>query len=850
MPSTPVEPLFDDSTNLSDSTYEIISSVDGESQDGRHSESLADSLEMYPQGDDVRSLGANTPTYDDDTESESEDGVTNEDDAEGEDDIAAVEQSRSNSIQYAESSLENPSRFEDFTLTGSAEPMVGSIVFAEVDGTARHDKVVGKYPVKVYSEQETAEVAKTMRMENPPKQFDASVCQTMSSHLLSVSEPLRLLFVGSDAGRIDIMHKISSAILASDTASRLRRNSDGKFNIVPISSFGSDKVPEADEIQLMGVSDYYINVCRCVSANEIFPEGASHHDDATYSIKTEAGETYTSSGNLYLPGGSIQPEWSLPHLAIFYLSGSDYEEAEKTTHAAWEFMTRHGVPSLFISHTTMQPTLKAWRWQNFIDQGAIHTCLESTNENDGSSAVRWPIDLASFMSIDARQMNRNLAYLTGHFEESKQMQSHKPRTLGGTMLEQLCHMARETRQTKAATEKRAKGAPINGSFKDYMRAAIGAFGLVNFILVLLTSILMGVLVPGMLNRVTPASTNRELITTTTITPTCAVPTLIPTVTINVVSTKTVHLGVDETTHVFGGFLSDKAAPSMPKRRPEPKKVSCSIEMHSGNEVLVNIPSKKSKSLIAAGAIDIDVWRGKRMLEIKLSDVDRGIIIEIPKKDAFGVMNVSVVARNPKINETVAINFGPSPFAEAYESGTTMFHDAMKKVFETSEEALKPVAEAFQAFDDTCYSLADSWRHSTQAWSDQMKEARDVARKAAREAYVKAKPEKLSKTVQDAQARIHRAQEEVVDSFDITLRRAQFASKLWWLKAKGDDTEHKRYEQKAREFMDKKERMVEKKRATLKDKAKAAKTRKQLEKSCSKGCGQRRTIPSSNWARLW
>ncbi len=43
-------------------------------------------------------------------------------------------------------------------------------------------------------------------------------------------------------------------------------------------------------------------------------------------------------------------------------------------------------------------------------------CLESRDPAVPTIAQRLPIDLASFTNIDARQMNRNISYLTGLVE--------------------------------------------------------------------------------------------------------------------------------------------------------------------------------------------------------------------------------------------------------------------------------------------------------------------------------------------------------------------------------------------------------------------------------------------------
>ncbi len=99
-------PSLPDTESLTDSAYELISSADDESQDGRGTESLAeslaDSLDMYPRPDDVRSLSGHARARAYETESASDD--EGGDEPQHPDDSGGAD-----SIRYAEEVLGHPS---------------------------------------------------------------------------------------------------------------------------------------------------------------------------------------------------------------------------------------------------------------------------------------------------------------------------------------------------------------------------------------------------------------------------------------------------------------------------------------------------------------------------------------------------------------------------------------------------------------------------------------------------------------------------------------------------------------------------------------------------------------------
>jgi hypothetical protein len=109
-------------------------------------------------------------------------------------------------------------------------------------------------------------------------------------------------------------------------------------------------------------------------------------------------------------GPAVVPEWNLPHIAVLYCSIYDDVESSGTRHAAWSFMERHGVPSILIAD---QQDFRNPDLEKYINEHSVHLCLESRDPERPTAPRRFPIDYQSFAEIDARQMNRNLAYLTG-----------------------------------------------------------------------------------------------------------------------------------------------------------------------------------------------------------------------------------------------------------------------------------------------------------------------------------------------------------------------------------------------------------------------------------------------------
>lgn len=795
-----------DDNSMAESAYELINSTDGESQDSQISESVS-SLD-YPRTDDVHSVNGSTNEYRTDTDEEEE-----EED----------HQSSASSIRYADQALQNPSTHIpssslQFKSTPEASMLPQSIEFLEAEADADRDghvyveKISVKHTIREFDEGETAAIAEDLELTEAPKRLVGTIRQTMSQACLSTRTPLRVMYTGSPAALKDIVYKLSSAIWTSgankEKGKASQRNSDAVYNIVPISSFGSAKVPE---IELMESSGYQIRVEHCTKAEEIVIEGGSFPGDTVYCVTLDQDRTYKS---LFSPSGSIiQPRWTLPHVAIFFCTETDDEQAERTRDVAWEFMSRHGVPSIFICNNQTFTKPSSGRWRDFVDQHAVHLCLESRDPDRPILPQRLPIDLTSFLNIDARQMNRNLAYLTGLSEPDEENRSET-----------------EPISTKSAVTLEEK----TGRHEDKVHVCSG-YDMKQWAVEFLQSLAMtilgllvyaclrwsGLLSSGILSIEGPGVSTTVVCPPPSVLSTEAAPTTTTTVVINVTSTKTVNLQHVEASVSplasalsFAGLLSDKTSTAS-NGEPEATRTVCSVERYGNSEILVRIPTSKKSAWLAKGAIDIDVLRGEEPIKTKLSSVDEGIVVELNKKDAYGVLNVSVVTtRKPRINETFVVDLGNSPVVEALEAAAQLVLGLRDKAMRSGEKVLQSGAEVVHSAADSIAKVAHTVEDGVRAVDDGIlaaagkiagagQAAQSYSQRAVGEAMDSLHPKHMANGVREVRKHVKNRVAAAKADAEFTLLKAQIASKLWSLKMQGKKEEYAEYEKKAAEFLKKK-----------------------------------------------
>ncbi|KKY38660.1 hypothetical protein UCDDA912_g01353 [Diaporthe ampelina] len=634
----------------------------------------------------------------------------------------------------------------------------------------------------------------------------------MSQRCLSTHEAFRVLYLGNEDMKGEIILKISRAITCSSSVDYnenkiLRKNTEGVYNIVPV-TFGAVK---DRDVELMEASAFQIKVDTCVDADKIPIEGGFFRDDIIYSLTVDGGnggKKYKSVPAGGPEGAQVQPAWSLPHVAVIYCSEDDGAEMVNTQRVTWEFCKRHAIPCLYISDHSALVSPVAARWRNHTNEHAVHLSLESRESKSWESnwsEQRFPIDLTSFLNIDNRQMNQNLAYLTG-LQELPQVADEKLKMKGTVSLAgcQNDFPDQESKEWKAYAEKFLE--PYLQLMEDYRYFSL----LCSVAVVLLVAVSA-----WLINVITPTSINDSAVhrglNVLPETP-AGITTATATVTVSHTSTKTVKLATAETP-AFGGLLSDIA--HTVSSELSPKDSICTVEMHSGNEILLKLPSGTKTSWLAKGAIEVDVFRGNSPVKSKLSSTDEGILVEINEKDAHGVVNVSVVTtRKPKINETFAIDFGTSFFIGALEIAKDTFEEVAQMFVDKANDAAKLVEGNYGS---SFASIGESVRNEVAPWWEAIKDASQAAHafssERVGETYNRVKDslhrEDMLSYLDNARQSLTKKQARVLEDMakirleaDLAVLKAQITSKLWWLKAQGKTEEHDEYERQARLFIKK------------------------------------------------
>lgn len=262
------------------------------------------------------------------------------------------------------------------------------------------------HTLKEYDAEETSTILSAIRSETTPDRLLCTLRQTMSQELLCLDEPFRFIYVGGPSAKEEIFNKLGAALAlpvvecASSTISTDSKSS--RFNVVPVTSFGMHSSPEVELIESFGV-EMSIDVCSQAGRTKVDgrPDTLSlclNGNQWVRSIHSDDGFRLEAAN------------WKLPHLAVVFCSEEDTLEEKLTRVYARSFVERHSVPTLVIS----QKSLFKLTENHNLDTRCIHMCLESRSAKLGDHLYkRLPIDLATFNSLDVRQMNRNLACITG-----------------------------------------------------------------------------------------------------------------------------------------------------------------------------------------------------------------------------------------------------------------------------------------------------------------------------------------------------------------------------------------------------------------------------------------------------
>lgn len=268
--------------------------------------------------------------------------------------------------------------------------------------------VEGSHTLRIFNELEVKEMKNIVGTQAPLFQLKATVRQTMAGHTLSLGRPFRVLYVGDISAKDTIIQKIGSALTASvrSSMSGSEKPVSPRFNVVPISSFGETRSPEVLLVDSLGIE---IKVDHCESATFARKEDSNDSISLRLSNHTLVTSIWSSLESKFTVLAE-SPGWEVPQLAVFYLSDIETTEAKQTRRFARLFMSRHKVSCLVITQSQL--------WGRLVEAITLdyltpHLCLETSGLESVRPRIikRLPIDLPTFLNLDAVQVNRNLACL-------------------------------------------------------------------------------------------------------------------------------------------------------------------------------------------------------------------------------------------------------------------------------------------------------------------------------------------------------------------------------------------------------------------------------------------------------
>ncbi|ODA77077.1 hypothetical protein RJ55_07595 [Drechmeria coniospora] len=232
--------------------------------------------------------------------------------------------------------------------------------------------------------------------------------------------------------------------------------------------------------------------------------------------------------------------------------------------------------------------------------------------------------------------------------------------------------------------------------------------------------------------------------------------------------------------------------------------------HAQTDILIRVPSSIKQTWLAKNCLVVDATRGDQQVQAVLSPVGDGILVKFAKKEAYGVIKLSVRATcRPRVQKMIKVHFGRGVVEEALQMTKNLAQDLSGLVPAAAEEAgrcLKRARRSLGAVSDTITnnvvfssetmlgrlwgSVAASQGSFLNANAAVLGRIRGVAEDLA---------ESLGTTSRQAREHLHRVQ-DIQAGLRLRLLGAQVSAKMWWLRATGGEKEHEDYEHKAREFV--------------------------------------------------
>lgn len=528
------------------------------------------------------------------------------------------------------------------------EPSVTNLNFSRSIEVSHTLKIVDAWDAPVGS------VHRQM-MEGRSGKVAVTVRQTIASHGLQLrGRPYKILYVGDSSMRDVIVQKIATALAASLNNSPSQctgKPRPSRFNVVPISAFGEESSPE---VVLIDSSGLEMSVEECSFASFARNEGGSDTIRMRLSDGTQVGSSWTGSKFV------ISDDWRTPDIAVICSSERDSVTAKQTRRVARSFMSRHAVQTIIATEASHWGSHEEAMTLDYLTPHIHLESLEPLSQIGAQAVRRVPIDLATFLSIDVGQLNRNLACLDAARGSSKGCAPSKVAKSRGSSHDRLSF---QEIYDAFVTDIRTEG--LKGLNRYEYMAGFVVMLMSVFVMVVVGFGLTGILGAARVSnsRVFPtsiASSPALSISTSTAAP-LSLPSLsalgaslVSSTPARVSPIKSLSTDID-----IASLLLDAYA--LAPNKSEQFKVHVLGDCH----IILRPPHWFSK-MKKAPTLFFKITRGNKIVVHQISPLFDGVYaLQVPREDSYGVLNVVVWTESkPKIRESFEVDFGSSWFKVA------------------------------------------------------------------------------------------------------------------------------------------------------------------------------------------
>lgn len=632
------------SDNLSDppskalsESWATLSVSDLHSEDGSRSEQTdIASLIDQATSDDVASLDGQDSNSDIDNP-EQYHPRTYYDGDHGEMYALATSEHFPSQFSHAESAIAD----SNLTTRPSFRQSLSPIEFQEPEQWPEMEKVELKHTIHIFDEQTASEILGRIPHSPTHSILLATVQQTMTKQNIDLDKPFRVLYLGDSKYRNNVLDKIGDVLVSSSAAESQSSSAESsRYHVVP-TSFGIGAVPNFAELLPIHVQ---LVVDECT-------EASSDVDGDRPSILRLDFKNRPACRSRWLENKfqvSSTSEWTLPDVAIVFVSSHDNATAVRTRNLAHVFLERHGIPAMVISD---DPIWKQAGETTPLNKHSLHTCLESRHPENGETNIlkRYPIDLETFESITPSQLNRNLASLTDIYPKKT--------------LKSIPEHPRPAEQSFFADSRKFSCSWIPSEYTNWTRGLVPIFSLVILMLVLAVALPIG---SSALKAIYVFFTQFFAGSALSLSFSQASTTSAPTASFALDGSRQTSLSIRPLGNLNVGNIpvSDVTAPekssfffmaiSSAPTDPDGFEIQVVGDCH-----MVIKPPRSFSTSRKQRRFNVSVYRNDRSLPHELTRLFDGVYtLRLDREDAYGLVDVTITVKSkPPINQTMTIDFG-------------------------------------------------------------------------------------------------------------------------------------------------------------------------------------------------